>query len=131
VGSCCSLAEKNNRTATISRNGEIAMHIFTKIYEFAASAGAFEGYVYRKEEVGMEAISNWVDNLVSAYQSMSPETLDEIQISLDKTIGRAIRSLMPLLGEGHEIIRRLGSMVSGALPATADDFQKVKWFDES
>jgi hypothetical protein len=26
------------------------MHIYTKVYEFAASAGAFEGYVYRKEE---------------------------------------------------------------------------------
>jgi hypothetical protein len=106
------------------------MHIFTKIYEFAASAGALEGYVYRKEEMDPEAISKWVDNLVSAYQSMPSETLIEFQISLDKTIGRAIRSLMPLLGEGHEIIRRLGSMVSGTLPATADDFQKEKWFEE-
>ncbi len=25
-----------------------AMHICPKIYEFAASAGAFEGYVYQK-----------------------------------------------------------------------------------
>ena len=107
------------------------MHNFRKIYEFAASAGAFEGYVYRKDEVDMEAISNWLDNLVSAHKSMPPEALIEFQISLDKTIGRAIRSLMPLLGEGHEIIRKLGSMVSGTLPATADDFQKVKWFEGS
>jgi hypothetical protein len=107
------------------------MHIFTKIYEFAASAGALEGYVYRNEEVDMEALSKWVDNLVKAYQSMPSEGLSEFQISLDKTIGRAIRSLTRLLGERHEIINRLRSMVSGALPATADDFQKVKWFEES
>jgi hypothetical protein len=105
------------------------MHIFTKIYEIAASAGAFEGYVYRREEMDMEAISNWVENLVSAYESMPSEILGEFQRSLDKTIGRAIQSLMPLLGEGHEIIRKLESMVSGTLPATADDFQKVKWFE--
>jgi hypothetical protein len=109
--------------------GEEAMHIYTKVYEFAASAGAFEGYVYRKEELDMEALSNWVDNLVSAYQSMPPEVLGEFQKSLDKTIGRAIRSLVPLLGEEHGTIKRLRSMVSGTLPETADDFQKVKWFE--
>lgn len=106
------------------------MHIFTKIYRFAASAGAFEGYVYRKDEVDMVALSNWVENLVSAYQSMPPEILGEFQQSLDRTIGRAIRSLIPLLGEGHETIGRLKSMVTGTLPASADDFDKVKWFDE-
>jgi hypothetical protein len=111
--------------------GEVVMHDFTKIYEFAASAGAFEGYVYRKEEMGPGAISNWVDNLVSAYQSMPQELLGEFQTSLDMTIGRATRSLMPLLGEGHEIIGKLTSMVSGSLPATADDFQKGKWFEGS
>ncbi len=115
----------------MEKEGEEAMHIFTKIYEFAASAGAFEGYVYLKEEVDMGAISNWVDNLVSAYQSIPTKTLNEFQTSLDKTIGRAIRSLTPLLGEGHEIIRSLRSMISGTLPATADDFQKVKWFEGS
>jgi len=25
------------------------MHIYSKIYQFAASAGAFEGYVYKKK----------------------------------------------------------------------------------
>ena len=107
------------------------MHIFTKIYEFAASAGAFEGYVYRKEKVDMGGLSNWVDNLVSAYQSMPPEALSEFQISLDKTVGRAIRSLIPILGEAHEINGRLKSMVKGSLPETADDFRKEKWFEES
>ena len=107
------------------------MHIFAKIYEFAASAGAFEGYVYHKDEVDMAALSNWVDNLVSAYQSIPPKTLGEFQKPLNRTIGRAIRSLLPLLGEGHDIIRKLGSMVAGPLPATSDDFDKVKWFDEN
>ncbi len=105
------------------------MHIYTKIYEFAASAGAFEGYVYRRKEVDTGAFSKWVDNLVSAYQSMPPEALGEFQISLDKTVGRAIRSLIPVLGESHEIIGMLKSMVKGSLPETADDFQKEKWFE--
>ena len=46
------------------------MHIYQKIYEFAASAGAFEGYVYRrtKAEIDIKALSNWVDNLLDAYR---------------------------------------------------------------
>jgi hypothetical protein len=107
------------------------MHIYAQIHEFAASAGALEGYVYHKKEVDMTAMPNWVDNLVAAYQRMPPEALGEFQSSIDLTLGRAIRSLTPVLGEGHEIIGKLQSMVSGNIPESADDFQKKKWFKES
>ena len=37
-----------------------SMHLYLEIYEFAASAGAFEGYVYRrpKAEIDIKALSN-------------------------------------------------------------------------
>ena len=107
------------------------MVIYAQIYEFAASAGALEGYVYHKKEVDMTALPNWVSNLSAAYKCLPAEALGEFQSSIDFTIGRAIRSLIPVLGEGHEIIATLQSMVAGALPESADDFQKKKWFEES
>lgn len=107
------------------------MHIYAQIYEFAASAGALEGYVYHKKEVDRTALPNWIDNLVAAYHRMPPEILNEFQGSINFTLGRAIRSLMPILGEEHEIIMKLRSMVAGKLPQTADDFQKKKWFEDA
>ncbi|MGD9075838.1 MAG: hypothetical protein PVJ69_11560 [Desulfobacteraceae bacterium] len=104
------------------------MHLYSKIYEFAASAGALEGYVYQKDEIDMAALANWVENLVAAYNHLPSEVLDEFQSSLDQTIGRAIRSLSSALGQEHEIVRKLKSMVVGNLPDSANDFQKKKWF---
>jgi hypothetical protein len=104
------------------------MHLYSKIYEFAASAGALEGYVYRKDKLDMEAVTNWVENLVAAYNHLPSEVLDEFQSSIDQTIGRAIRSLSSASALEHEILRKLKSMVVGTLPDSADDFQKKKWF---
>ncbi|MGD8228374.1 MAG: hypothetical protein PVH82_12820 [Desulfobacteraceae bacterium] len=106
------------------------MHLYTKIYEFAASAGALEGYVYRRKELDMEALPKWVDNLLSAYKNLPSEALDPFQPSLDQTIGRAIRSLTSTLGEEHGTVIRLKSMVVGSLPDSPDDFQKKKWFEK-
>ena len=105
------------------------MHVYLKIYEFAASAGAFEGYVYRRENIDTSTLPNWVDNLVSGYEHLPSEARDEFQSSLDQTLGRAIKSLIPLLGEEQETIGKLKSMIKGSLPESADDFQKNKWFD--
>jgi hypothetical protein len=106
------------------------MHIYQKIYEFAASAGSFEGYVYRKhtDEMDMEAITNWTDNLLGAYKQLSTDVREEFQASCDQTLGRAIRSLTPDLGEQHEIIFKLNSMVKGNFPESPDDFSRQKWF---
>ena len=108
------------------------MHIYQQIYEFAASAGAFEGYVYRKtkSDIDMDALLNWVNNLVEAHRQLPADIRGECQSSCDQTLGRAIRSLISALGEEHQIIARLQEMVKGELPDSADDFQKTKWFQK-
>jgi hypothetical protein len=106
------------------------MHIYQKIYEFAASAGAFEGYVYRKKQpdIDVAALSNWAGNLLILYYHFSAAAVEKFQFSCNQTLGRAIKSLVPVLGEKHEVPGKLKKMVKGDLPETADDFQKQKWF---
>ena len=108
------------------------MHVYRKIYEFAASAGAFEGYVYhkKKDEMDMEAMINWVNNLVGAYDNLPLDVRNEFQSSCDRTVGRAIRSVASLFGDDHDVLLQLKSMVKGELPDSSDDFQKNKWFEE-
>ncbi len=107
------------------------MHKYRQLYEFAASAGAFEGYVYPKKAMDPKYLPGWVDHLVTAYWMLDEEVRQEIQSSLDKTVGRAIKSLIPELGENDEIIRKLKTVVKGEnLPETPDDFEKEKWFEK-
>jgi hypothetical protein len=108
------------------------MHIYQKIYEFAASAGAFEGYVYRRSETeaDIDTLSNWVENLLDAYENLAPEARAECQSSIDQTIGRAIKSLGFLFEDQHALVNQLQKIVKGELPGTPDDFQKEKWFQE-
>lgn len=108
------------------------MHTYQKIYEFAASAGAFEGYVYRrsKAEIDAETLTSWVENLLSAYENMDSDARVECQSSIDQTIGRAIKSLSNLLDDQHTLVHKLLKIVKGELPESPDDFQKEKWFQE-
>jgi len=104
------------------------MHIYKEIYEFAASAGAFEGYVYRRPEaeIDFKALSNWVDNLFDAYRHLAPDVLGEFQAACDRTLGRALKSIVSELGQEHEVIGKLEKMIAGELPDSADDFEKTK-----
>jgi len=106
------------------------MHSYQQIYEFGASAGAFEGYVYHKkrDDVDVDALANWVGNLVGAYAQLPSDVRNEFQTSCDQTLGRATRSVASLLSEDHNIVIQLKSMVKGELPDSPDDFQKRKWF---
>ena len=108
------------------------MNIYQKIYEFAASAGAFEGYVYQKtkSEIDMDALSDWVNNLVDAYHQLPVDICAEFQPSCDQTLGRAVRSLISVSGEAQTLIDKLKEMIKGELPGSADDFQKTKWFQK-
>ena len=108
------------------------MHIYQQIYEFAASAGAFEGYVYRKPktEIDILALSNWADNLYDAYQNFSLDIMDEFQSSLDQTLGRAVQSLVLQFDPPRAVIKKLKKMIKGEIPKTPDDFQKQKWFQD-
>jgi len=100
------------------------MHLYMQLYEFAASAGALEGFVYRRPDVEAGAIEKWVENLGEAYQLLPVEVLKEIQPSLDGTLGRAVNSVRSVLGEEHPLVQKLKSMVKGPLPASPDDFQR-------
>jgi len=102
------------------------MHLFMQLYEFSASAGALEGFVYRRPDVEAGAIEKWVENLGESYQLLPAEVLKEIQPSLDGTLGRAVNSVRNVLGEEHALVRKLESMVKGPLPASPDDFQRKK-----
>jgi hypothetical protein len=106
------------------------MNSYLQIYEFGASAGALEGYVYRREEVDPEALPVWIGNLHEAYRILPQPVLDEIQPALDMTLGRAFRSLSSLFGENHELAVKVRAMIRGALPESPDDFQRKKWFQK-
>ena len=98
------------------------MEIYKDLYAFAASAGAFEGYVYLRDKVNPDYLPRWVDNLVDQYKILPPTVLAEIQGLCDGTLGRAVRSLIPVLGENHEVIDKLKSLIRGEMPSSPDDF---------
>ena len=108
------------------------MHKYHQIYEFAASAGAFEGYVYRRAKNDMDAttLSNWADNLVEAYHHLPADVIGECQLACNQTLGRAIKSLMVGFGEDHPLVGKLRPLVKGELPESPDDFNKTKWFQK-
>jgi len=102
------------------------MGVYRDIYEFAARAGAFEGYVYRREGLTANSLERWVDHLVEGYTAVTPDARNEIQGLCDGTIGRAIQSLIPTLGENNEIITKLKGLTRGKLPSSADDFSRKR-----
>lgn len=106
------------------------MHLYMQLYEFAASVGALEGFVYRRPDVEAGTIEKWVENLGKAYAFLPEELLKEIQPSLDGTLGRAVKSVTQVLGEEHVLVAKLKAMVKGPFPSSPDDFQKRKWFQK-
>jgi len=111
-------------------HGGNPMNLHAKIYDFAASAGALEGFVYHKDAMEAKTVQVWIDNLHQAYQLLPAQVLEEIQPFLDMTLGRAFRSLVVHLGEKEEVVMKLRSMIKGPLPDSPDDFQKRKWFQK-
>lgn len=106
------------------------MHNFTQLYEFSASVGALEGFVYKRPDVEAATIEKWVENLEKAYKLLPEEVLKEIQPALDGTLGRAVKSVSTVLGDQHVLVAKLRAMVKGPLPSSPDDFQKKKWFQK-
>jgi hypothetical protein len=112
-------------------NGE--GRLIGRVYEFGASAGSLEGYLYHKPDTGhvdMNALPVWVENLAAAYRRLPPEAVETFQEAIDQTIGRAIQSLVRLVGQDHPLVSKLRAMTVGPLPSSADDFTKRKWFQE-
>ena len=100
------------------------MGLYKELYDFAASAGSFEGYVYRREGVDPSYLPKWSNNLLNQYTALPEDVRAEIQYMIDGTLGRAALSLIPRLGEDHEVVIRLKQMVKGKMPASPDDFDK-------
>ena len=93
------------------------------VYDFAAKAGSLEGYVYPKE-MEVSGLPVWVDHIVKGYAMLPAEAREEFQDLCNGTIGRAIQSLLPVLGEDHEVIKKLKSIVTGELASSPDDFRR-------
>ena len=106
------------------------MHLYAKIYEFAATVGAFEGYVYGKKKIDADELSNWVQNIVKAYHHLPPDVIETFQAPLDGTLGRAVQSLVVALGENHEHVAKLKSLLSDSSVKSPDAFQFKKWFQD-
>jgi hypothetical protein len=103
------------------------MHVMYKeIYDFAAAAGAFEGYVYQKENLDAASLDNWIKNLVKQYQKLPVDVRESFQASLDRTIGRAVQSLIAVFGEGHAHVAALKPLIAGKMPDAPDDFEEEK-----
>ena len=66
------------------------MSIYKALYDFAAKAGALEGYVYPKEKVEPSYLPLWVDHIVEGYQALPLEAREEFQDLCNQTVGRAI-----------------------------------------
>lgn len=99
---------------------------YKDIYEFASSAGAFEGYVYQRENLDAAYLNNWVKNLVAQYQELPMDVRDSFQSSLDRTMGRAVQSLISAFGESHEHVAALKPLIVGKLPDAPNDFEEEK-----
>jgi len=56
--------------------------------------------------------------------------VEHFQDSCDRTLGRAILSLIPVLGKNHDFITKIKSIIKGDLPDSPDDFKKKKWFQK-
>jgi hypothetical protein len=102
------------------------MGTYSDIYEFAARAGAFEGYVYQRKDLTAGSLERWVDHLVEGFNAVPIEARNEFQGLCDGTIGRAIQSLIPAIGEENIIIKKLKSLTVGKLPSSPDDFSRKR-----
>ena len=100
--------------------------MYKDIYEFAASAGAFEGYVYQREKLDPAHLNNWVKNLVAQHQALPNDVLDSFQPSLDRTMGRAVQSLISAFGEDHAHVIALKPLIVGKMPEAPNDFEEEK-----
>jgi riboflavin kinase, archaea type len=128
----CSLKERlglddgDGVTISDERIPMTEMDTYREIFEFATSAGALEGYLFKKDHLAAGELDDWIDNLVKQYQGFPSQIRAYFQTSLDRTIGRAVHSLVSLVGPDHHQVLSLKSMIVGELPASSHDFDREK-----
>lgn len=101
------------------------MEFALEVYEFGAHAGSLEGYVYAWINVDTGYLPGWAENLSKEYRSLAEGVRAEIQPGVDGTLGRAVRTIMPHMGESHVVVENLKGMIKGQLPASPDDFTRI------
>lgn len=102
------------------------MDIYKAIYEFASSAGSLEGYVFQKQKLDSASLDDWIKNLTAQYHELPVDVRESFQPSLDRTIGRAVLSLIHIFGDGHRYVRSLKTLIKGDMPDSPYDFSKEK-----
>lgn len=102
------------------------MDKYRQLYDFAASLGALEGYVFPGRDLDPASLDDWVRNLARQYADLPGPVRDSIAPALSRTAGRAVHSLTPLLGQGHPHVARLREMITGEPPKSHDDFETEK-----
>ena len=107
-----------------SRVGEVRPGSYRELYEFAANAGAFEGYVYIPERADYKKLSPWVENLVRQFRAFPPDVAGAIQSSCNMTLGRALQSLKRFLDDEDRMIVSLRSIIKGDIPSSPQAFVK-------
>jgi len=123
-------AAADSRPRPSSGGGETAslvgerMEIWRDVYDFASSAGALEGYLYPRDKPDTRYLDDWIGNLVKQYFSLPEVVRARIQDSLDRTMGRAVQSLEPILGKGHRHVLTLRSLIKGDIPDSPHDFDR-------
>ena len=81
---------------------------YEELFEFAAKAGALEGYLYERER--LEPLNNWVGNLERMYASLSDNVKEEIKSEFSNVLRRTLDNGGKVLEES--IITRLNTLLS-------------------
>ena len=102
------------------------MEYYKEVYEFAASAGALEGYVYSRVKSELSDLDDWIRNLVNQHDSVPMDVRKSFQSQLDRTLGRALLSLVPMYGKDHHYVQTLRTLIVGEMPKSPDDFEIEK-----
>jgi riboflavin kinase len=118
-------APTGDRTTAVA-TGKDQREMHKEIYAFAASAGALEGYAYPRQELTGDALDNWIGNLVKQYHHLPEDVREAFQSALDRTLGRAVQALIPVLGADHAHIHSLSGLIAGEMPSSPHDFEKEK-----
>ena len=102
------------------------MGVYSDIYEFAARAGAFEGYVYQRKGLTPDSLERWVDHLVEGYKAVIPRQRKSFRIcAMEPSVAQYSPSFQTI-GENNEVIKKLKGLTVGRLPSSPDDFSRKK-----
>jgi len=81
---------------------------YKELFEFAAKAGALEGYLYEREKI--EPLYNWVSNIEMMYTGLPDSVKEDIKNEFSNVLSRTMTCGGKVLEEG--IMTRLNNLLS-------------------